>query len=350
MVAVALVSLEPWDDTWRRNQHIACRLVKAGDVASLIWIAPPVRRRPPPPVRPQDGITVLTPHLRLPRRLGGVVDVARRLRSILVEVDVLWVNDPRLGAHLLEGGTQALYDVTDDWRSYPFPDRLIRGLVRAEDRLAESADTVVCSKVLADRWHDRYGLSPCVIHNGVDLDAHRVALPVRLPGLGPHIGYVGTLQPQRLDVELVLRLASETSVGTVHLLGPDALGDDVRQCLRDAEGVMLHPPVEASRVPSWMAAMDVLVAPHLVNAFTLSLDAIKAYEYCAARKPVVATPTSGFQHLAGAGVRLGEGQAFITHVRESLASPASASTTPVPGSSWDDRARAFGAALRAARS
>src|SRR4051794_13181470 len=35
---VVLLSLDPWDEVWRRNQHLAVRLVRLGLVESLVFV------------------------------------------------------------------------------------------------------------------------------------------------------------------------------------------------------------------------------------------------------------------------------------------------------------------------
>ena len=68
-----MLSLEPWDEVWRRNQHLAARLVSSGAVNSLLFIGPqrgglalrPHRYRPLP------GIEAVIPPLVIPRRYGG---------------------------------------------------------------------------------------------------------------------------------------------------------------------------------------------------------------------------------------------------------------------------------------
>ena len=344
---VVLISLEPWDDTWRRNQHLASRLVKLQHVRHIVWVSSPERGLREHVSHPEQGIEVVTPPLIAPRRIGGLALTAGWLRRRLSHCDVLWINDPRLGVACLQRRTPAVYDVTDDWRAYPFPERIRRRIVEAEDRLAITATTVVCSHVLADRWVNRYSCRAQVVQNGVDLTAHRDAGRVPLEGPGPHIGYVGTLQPERLDIPLVLQMAALPKAGTVHLIGPDALGDAARSLLEAAPGVRLHRPVPASRVPSVMASMDVLVAPHLVNDFTLSLDAIKAYEYAASGRPVVATPTSGFQRLpTEAGVQVGDRTSFLRLLEASLDDPDKRRASPVPGSTWEERTEQFAGVLQ----
>lgn len=336
--SVACISLEPWDETWRRNQHFSAQLVRQGLVRTLLFVEPPILGRLGRQFQPEPGIQVLRPTLLVPKRAGGLALVGRWLRfGALRGVDILWVNDPQLGVHCLGGRTEAVYDVTDDWRSFDQPQHIVRRIVEAEDRLALLARTIVCSDVLARRWQQRYLRSPPVVQNAVDLEAFRVAKPVALAGARPHFGYVGTLHAQRLDVPLLLDLADLTQ-GTVHLVGPDALDGISRNALEAHPRILLHPPVPAAAVPRWMKAMDVLLCPHLINEFTLSLDAIKSHEYLASGRPVVATPTSGFQNLTAEGVDVVPASRFAGAAAASSGSPP-VTRTGLTG--WSDRTREF---------
>jgi glycosyltransferase involved in cell wall biosynthesis len=298
-----------------------------------------------------SGIDVLRTRLAAPKRLGGLRATGRQLRrGPLRDVDVLWVNEPSLGAQCLRRGLPAIYDVTDDWREFSFSPRIRRRLVRAENRLAVGARTVVCSEELSRRWQSRYGPAPTVVPNGIDASAWLQAAPRVFSGDGLHVGYIGTLQDDRLDVGLVRGIADSPAVGTVHLVGPDALGDESRRELLAHPKIAMHGAVPATEVPDWATGLDVLVCPHKITPFTMSLDAIKSYEYRASGRPVVATPTSGFQHDRGAGWRVvADPQAFV----DAVAAASAAGATPVPRSDisdmdWSRRTQSFAAEIRAA--
>lgn len=333
---VACISLEPWDDVWRRNQHFSSELLRQGLVSRLVFVEPPRLGRTSSRWSPSAGIQVLRPLLPAPKRLGGLGLAGALLRrTALRDVDVVWVNEATLGRYCLPRHVRAVYDVTDDWRTFANPPYIRRRIVSAEDRLARRAVTIVCSQVLAQRWQERYGHRPPVVQNAADRSAFERATPRRLDGRPPHLGYIGTLHSQRLDVDLVVDLAR--NVGTVHLVGPDSLDAGSRQMLASEPRVRRHGPVPAPEVPAWMTAMDVLVCPHLVNDFTLSLDAIKAHEYVAAGRPVVATPTSGFQLLQDAGVSVVPRPGFVAAVRAATGGPSPA-RKPVD---WAERTREF---------
>lgn len=336
--SVALLSLERWDEIWRRNQHLASRLVTSGAASSLKFITPPT---PGLQLRaegwtPMPGVTVLTPPLVVPRRYGGHAALGMWIRRVTAAADVLWVNDPVAGSSLRPRGRPMTYDVTDDWRSLPQPPGDLRRIVTAEDGLARTARTVVCSPVLQERWRGRYGIEATLVPNGVDIEAIRQAPPRRLTGAGPHAVYVGTLHPNRIDEHLLAELA-ERWPGTLHLVGPNSLSASCQARLA-ALGVDPVGPVPSTEVPSWLNGADVLVCPHLVDDFTLSLDAIKAYEYVATDRPVVATPTSGFPSLVAEGLVVASAGSFVD---AAIAAVGSGPFDRDVAVDWDERAAAF---------
>ena len=349
---IALLSSEAWDDIWRRNQHLASRLIRLGLVERLVFICPAPKLKHRSAFEPEPGIRVVTPHMVLPRYHRGLELLARELRfRFLQRVDVLWINDARVGVHCLQGGMPTLYDVTDDWRSARLTAQDRARLVAAEDALAGSVKTTVCSEVLRDRWSERYAVTPAVIHNGVDVEAHAVAKPTDLTGCGPHVVYVGTLHHERLDIDLLVDIVQRGAAGTVHLVGPDHLDDVTRGRLARTTSIELHGPVPHTDVPDWMASADVLICPHLVDSFTLSLDAIKSFEYLASGRPVVATPTSGFQALAEyQGIHVVDSARFV----ETVATIARDRAPTIVGRGhehdWSIRAQEFAMQLTSAES
>lgn len=342
---LGLLSLERWDHVWRRNQHLASQLIEQGIVERITFVEP-AGWGAEETGQPSPGITTVRPQLRIPKRAGGLRLLAATLRrGPLRDVDVLWINDAPLGRWAARPGQSAFYDVTDDWREATNSDRVRRRLVAAENWLSTRTATVVCSQELASRWSQRYGLQPAIVPNGVDLRVWRDVVPVNLPGDGPHVGYVGTLHAERLDVDLVEELARSPAVGTVHLVGPDLL-DSASRARLDAVGVRRKGPVPHIEVPGWMRAFDVLICPHLVTPFTLSLDAIKAYEYAAAGRPVVATPTSGFQASSAADGIITDRSGFVASTVAVLGATAGQGGPSSPVG-WDQRARHLGEVLRA---
>jgi teichuronic acid biosynthesis glycosyltransferase TuaH len=139
----------------------------------------------------------------------------------------------------------------------------------------------------------------------------------------------------------VLNTADAMPAGRLHLVGPDSLSAATRSSLSSHPRITLHGSVPASDVPSWLVAFDVLICPHVVTPFTLSLDAIKAYEYLATSLPVVATPTSGFQELEAPGLVVTSINFANAVCQAAVRSESFEREVPA----WDDRARQFAIAL-----
>lgn len=338
---VVVVSAEDWDSVWRRNQHFASRLIDLR-LASTLTFVTPSRLRKVDSFSPRAGITVLTPRRWLPKRAGGLWLVAISLKLRLRHAcDTLWINDAPVGARL-RIGQRAAYDVTDDWREAGLSPRERRRLIRAERRLAHSVKTVVCSQELQSRWRDRYGVEAEVVPNAVDVMSIHRAKSIPL-GERPNVGYVGTLHDDRLDKHAVLSTADALTEGQVHLVGPDCLSDATRSDLLAHPRVRIHGAVRSEDVPSWLASFDVLICPHRVTPFTLSLDAIKAHEYLATKLPIVATPASGFQRLEAAGLTVTQSD-FADAVNRALNAGGEFHRSVVD---WNVRATQFASALRA---
>lgn len=323
---LVVVSLEPWDDVWRRNQHLVARLLRDDATLQVLFVEPPrdlslavARRRLPRPGRgmrrgPTERLWLHEPTKWLPRRLDPGFD-RRRARRLLRAAGRLgdpapavWINDLG-GAALADPRFDArrgrlLYDVTDDWLAATRPAAELARLAAAESDLLARADVVtVCSPALAASKGAGLGAGVVLIRNGVDLDAYRDPgpRPSDLPP-GPAVVYAGTLHADRLDVDLCVdvahALAGAPGGGALVLVGPVLLAAGEVTRLR-AAGVVLTGPRPFATVPAYLVHAAALVVPHRVDPFTDSLDPIKLYEYLAAGRPIVSTPVAGFRDVAG---------------------------------------------------
>lgn len=360
---LVVVSLEPWDGVWRRNQHLISGLLRRNDVLRVLFVTPPhdplhalTRRRrptwgrglepvPPGPGVPPARLWSLEPTKLLPRRIdpGGDRRWASQVRKAASTLDmdhpILWINDP-VGAELLaQTNWRTIYDITDDWLMAPRGDRELARLRRLESQLIRACDEiVVCSPRLAeDKGHDRH---VHLVPNAVDTASYREthARPKDLPN-GPTAVYVGTLHRDRLDVDLCLHVSERLHpAATLVFVGPSAL-DSVDEEQLTAAGAHILGSRNSDAIPAYLQHADVLVVPHVVTPFTESLDPIKAYEYSAAGRPVVATPVAGFRDMDGVVVQqLGSG---FTEAVERLASPRLPTVENPSVPDWSDRVLAM---------
>ena len=371
MTDLIFVSLEDWDEVWRRNQFLCAGLARRFLDRKILFVglardishglrrgrlgalrAVPLRAVPEyPTVTLLHPLKVFPNTLAWGRRVNEVLarhQVRRAARTLGLTRPLLWLN-PHSAVHMAGqmGERAVVYDITDDWISPIQSDRM-RRLTTAQDAdLCSRADAViVCSQKLLDMKRPlarRLFLVP----NGVETDHYRSVLDANGPRpeattdwRKPVFGYAGTIHPERVDVALVEHLARSFPQGTVALVGPDLLPPAARARLDALGNVARTGPVPYRQLPNYMRAFDVCITPHCMSEFTESLNPIKLWEYLAAGKPIVSTSVAGFRdyphlvHLAASP------NAFVAACRDALREPASsgpARRAEAQRHTWDAR-------------
>ena len=371
MADLIFVSLEDWDEIWRRNQFLCAGLARRFPDRKLLFVGLPrdishglrrgrlgaLRAAPIRSVPEYPNITLLHPLKAFPntiswgRRANEALarrQIRRAAEALGITRPLLWLN-PHSAVHMAGrmGERAVVYDITDDWIS-PIQTGRMRRLITAQDAaLCRRADAViVCSQKLLDMKRPlarRLFLVP----NGVDTDHYRTVLDpngshpeATADWPKPVFGYAGTIHPERVDVALVERLAQSFPQGTVALIGPDLLSPADRARLDALGNVARTGPVPYRRLPDYLRAFDVCITPHCMSEFTESLNPIKLWEYLAAGKPMVSTNVAGFRdypHL----VHLADNpDAFVAACRDALREPASsgpARRAEAQRHTWDAR-------------
>jgi len=325
MQDLIFVSLENWDEVWRRNQFLCAGLARRFPGSKILFVGLPrdisndLRHGRMPHLGGGDETVPGLPNVTLtrpPKLLPNTLALGRRFNEALFRAHVkgaarrlglrsplLWLN-PHSAVHLAgrAGERAVVYDITDDWTTLTQSPALTEMTVAQDAALCRRADAViVCSERL---FAMKRGLTPSLrlIPNGVDADHYRRVLdgdgplPAALADRPrPVLGYTGTVHPDRVDVPLVEDLARRLPQATVALVGPNMLEAADRARLAACPNVVLTGPVPYAQVPDFMRAFDVCITPHRVTAFTESLNPIKLWEYLAAGKPIVSTDVAGFR-------------------------------------------------------
>ena len=130
---VVCCSLEPWDEVWRRNQHLAAGLLELRPDLRLLFAEAAIdipwslvqRRWPAPSALRSIGDTGrlwgMAPRKWLPRRLwaGGDRSLFRQVTAASHKLGfdrpVLWINDSVYAPMVTATGWPSVYDITDDW-------------------------------------------------------------------------------------------------------------------------------------------------------------------------------------------------------------------------------------------
>ncbi|HEY9732613.1 MAG TPA: glycosyltransferase [Drouetiella sp.] len=322
---ILFISLEHWDNVWRRNQIVCAQLLSRYPQAEILWVGPPtdlwnlngIKSVNAPlgtlfrPAGNELKLYALKPFKLLPNKLGRKLNeklfvdgLTAALKKLGWGKYITWVNNQSY-CHLLpsENSTKLLYDITDDWSHASVPPHILEQIKADDGWMLKNADEViVCSDDLLRNKKERCR-SIHLIRNGVKLAPYlpeslsSLQVPSEIKFDGPVCGYIGTLHEDRLDVELIVQVAKQLLDYNFVFIGPNSLSAANTKVLEELQNVHLLGARPYGQLPAYMSGFAVCMTPHVVTAFTESLDPIKMYEYMATGKPIVSTPCAGFRDL-----------------------------------------------------
>lgn len=218
--------------------------------------------------------------------------------------DLLWLADPGHGP-LAERvpHRKLLYECVDDHQGF-WPDAGLATQVRAQETaLARRANLVVATApALAARLS---ALNTRTVHVGNGVELARFAAVVNGPSLprpagldglsGPVVGFYGAIGAW-VDLDLIAALARAHPAWSFVLIGP--VSAPITE-LSGLPNVRLLPPVPYAQLPAYLAHAPVWLVPFVQSPMTMAVDPLKAYEYLAAGRLVVASPLPALAPLDG---------------------------------------------------
>lgn len=153
---------------------------------------------------------------------------------------------------------------------------------------------VANSLYLAERLK-KYNPQSHYIGQGCNLELFNPDRPMDTPAdtahvKGPVIGYVGALTSLRLDIPLLVNLASEQKDWSFVLVGHED-EDFKKSPLHELPNVHFTGGKPMTELPAYVKSFDVCINPQTVNDLTIGNYPLKVDEYLAMGKPVVATRT-----------------------------------------------------------
>jgi glycosyltransferase involved in cell wall biosynthesis len=169
-------------------------------------------------------------------------------------------------------------------------------VARLEPKLIESADLVVTNSEYLSSYAAKYNSKSFYVGQGCDV-SHYLNKPKQeeiekvLKGIpSPIVGYVGALNAERLDIDLIHNVAINMPEISFVLVGPE---DDLFKAsqLHSDKNVFFLGKKEVSDLPKFIHGFDVAINPQKLNEITIGNYPRKVDEYLAAGIPVVATKT-----------------------------------------------------------
>lgn len=117
---------------------------------------------------------------------------------------------------------------------------------------------------------------------------------------GKIIGYLGTINKDRLDLDLIADLAQHNLDKNIVLGGPvwQDSKKEINQLLKKYKNIHLLGRIDWADAPSFISRFDVAIIPHKINEFIKSTNPMKMYDYLACGKPIVSTPGAGLDLFA----------------------------------------------------
>lgn len=266
-------------------------------------------------VRSVDAVHVLSP-LVLPFHGSAAI---RALNRRLLRLQVGWatrrlhMRNPLLWAYAPQA--EALLDVLD-------PDLVVYHCVddvavqkgvdadsfrASEERFARRADLVLASApALAERMEslsEQVLYAPNVADTGLfatalddgPVDASIEALP------RPRLVFQGAIVATKLDLPLLVELASLRPDWSIVLVGPRGAGDPGGDLSALDRALNIHcvGPRDAGALPAVLRGADAGLIPYAINDLTRSVFPMKVYEYLAAGLQVLATALPALEGVDG---------------------------------------------------
>src|SRR5260221_5390437 len=177
---ILFVSLENWDEVWRRNQFLCAGLARRGQTRKILFVGLPrdlshqIRKGRlaelrgeatwSPPGLPNITVTrplKLAPNSLLAGRKLNEALMRRHVRTVAQQIGlqnpVLWLN-PHYAVHMAGrlGECGVIYDITDDWMTLTQSEALQKLIAVQDAELCCRADAViVCSQRLFDLKRER---------------------------------------------------------------------------------------------------------------------------------------------------------------------------------------------------
>ena len=244
-----------------------------------------------------------------PRVRRLIQEAARR---VLSPDYLVWLWNP-LAFTGVPDGQRLVFDAIDDQARHPQMKRDWPSIRKGYEFVKDHADIIFTNSEVMARRLGGGRAEPLWVPNGVDVERFLDPGPPP-PELArlekPLFGYVGKIQ-ERLDVEMLGRLAESLQSGHLVIVGP-FLARGIKRKLAALPRTILLGDRHYEDIPGIMSAFDVGIMPHRIDPYTTSMDPLKLYEYLAAGLPVVTTPVAGTEAFSEHVQIVGSADEFVT--------------------------------------
>jgi glycosyltransferase involved in cell wall biosynthesis len=328
-----------WDFVWQRPQQILSRLAAH---APVLFVEEPIFLDDLSVGRldisvPFGNVFRALPHLPGSYRNdqdGAIAAVRSLVQESIGETGELrarftnpiqWFYSPVTAPAMLGAFNEiaVVYDCMDELAQFKYahPD-----LARRERLLLASADVVFTGGHKLYRSKSRYHANVHFFGCGVDVAhfskarAPETIVPSDIADLPqPVFGYFGVID-ERIDYELIARLAREHPDASVVMVGPVVKVDPAS--LPQASNIHWLGQRDYSQLPAYVKGFTTCLMPFALNEATEYINPTKTLEYMAGGKPIVSTAVADVVHNFTPVVRVANSaEEFVTLAARVAADP-----------------------------
>lgn len=244
---------------------------------------------------------------------------------------IIWIYHPGYG-HYLERFPKTctfVYDCVDDYATFPQGRKKIwnRWIKEGEMKVLQKADVVTASsfnlykKLKKDHRNCHY------VHNVGDfnhfnqVDRNNYIMPKVLEDFKTvKIGFFGAISQYKVDLEMIMEIASKNSEYDICLMGPTGVGEAGTNLkkMKGRENIHFLGEIAYQDLPAYLKYMDVIIIPYRITDHTRHVFPIKFFESLATGKPVITTPLPSLEEYCRYVKTCKTSEEFSKAIKESL--------------------------------
>ena len=186
-----------------------------------------------------------------------------------------------------------------------------------ELKLIEEADAVICTAASLIEYVRKCNprRSPVLVRNACGPEFFEIPFISKDFEKRPVVGYIGAIEFW-FDCDLILAVAAMNPDYEFVLAGNPS--NEARDCFSNIHNIKLLGEIEISKVPLLVKSFDVCIIPFKCLPITKFTNPVKAYEYLAAGRPIVATPMEELDQFAPLVAQAATPEKFSIELRNAV--------------------------------
>ena len=312
-----------WNNLWKRNQSMVAQLANADFVKDVVFITPGAWPEDNPLItlkslldnaafeNVSNNIYQFKPYHFIPFK--SIFSVSGKIENLLYyklisnfisgSDIILLVNTTdyyfcELIELMINRATFSLYDFSDDFLEFDYPGNGKKRLSEFITRIIPQVDAVISVNDHIKNKYTYLNNNSFVIRNATNFSNFNKPCYDTIDLLEsiktnnqPIIGYSGTANDLRIDVELLNYLFEKRQSWNFVFIGNSE--DNLKSRFSSRNNVHFLPAVPYTQLPDYINYFDVCISPMLVNNHTRGNDLLKLHDYLAMGKPIVSTNIGG---------------------------------------------------------